>query len=318
MIRLVTQVSQIRSTVSDLLITKGRGVVTAIPYGWLLVFFLIPFLLVLRISFSETMFAIPPISPIVKWGSDMVLQLNFNLWNYHEILTDQLFLATILSSLGISLLTTLVCLLAGYSMAYSMVSVAPRWRLVLFLLLMLPFWTSFLIRVYAWVGLLSNTGIINSTLMQLGLISEPIQLLYTKFSLVLGLVYCYLPFMVLPIYVSLEKIKPEYKEAAFDLGAKPWTVFWRVTVPLSIPGIISGSILVFIPVVGEYVIPELLGSSETLMIGRVMWTEFFNNRDWPTACALAVVMLVIFVVPIMIFQRAQAQQQLLSEDEHAA
>lgn len=307
----------IKNIASNFLLARGKSLVIVIPYIWLLLFFIIPFLLVIRISFSETIFAIPPITPIIEWTSDMMLRLNFNLSNYHEIATDQLFLDTILSSLGVSTFTTLVCLVLGYSMAYAIVSVSSRWRLLLFLLLMLPFWTSFLIRVYAWVGLLSNTGIINSILMRLYIIKSPINMLYTNFSLILGLVYCYLPFMILPIYVSLEKIKPEYKEASFDLGAKPWTTFWRVTVPLSRPGIISGSILVFIPVVGEYVIPELLGSADTLMIGRVMWMEFFNNRDWPLACSLAVIMLIIFTVPIMIFQRTQTRQQIFQEDEYA-
>jgi putrescine transport system permease protein len=284
-------------------LTRERGIAIAIPYGWLGVFFLIPFLLVLKVSFSESVLAIPPFSPLLQWSSEHVLNFKFHLINYATFLTDPFYVSALFVSVKIAFIATLTCLIIGFPMAYAMTQVSQAWRSIILLLVILPFWTSFLVRVYAWIGLLSQEGIINNILMGIGLISTPLPLLYNSFSVTIGIVYCYLPFMILPIYSVLEKIDPAYLEAAYDLGCHPWRAFWRVTVPLSYRAIIAGSVLVFIPAIGEFVIPELLGAPETIMIGRVLWGEFFNNRDWPLACALAVIMLGIFVAPIMIYQR---------------
>jgi len=277
------------------------------PYAWLFLFFLVPFILIAKISFSSAQIGIPPFSSIFEWSDHHLLQLRFNFTNYVVLLQDSFYGEAFASSLKIAGSSTFFCLILGYMMAYGISRAGEKWRIILLLLVVLPFWTSFLIRVYAWMSLLSTQGFINALLLKCGLISAPLQLLDNSFAVCIGIVYCYLPFMILPIYSTLEKMDQVYIEAAFDLGCTPWRAFWKITVPLSKPGIIAGCVLVFIPAIGEFVIPEILGGPDTLMIGRALWWEFFNNRDWPLACALAVAIVLIFVAPIMYFQRKQIQ-----------
>jgi putrescine transport system permease protein len=286
-------------------LTREKRLVIATPYLWLGIFSLIPFLIVVKISLSQGTLAIPPFQPLCQWSAEQVLQVRLNLASYTTLLTDPFYAAAFFGSLKIAFIATLSCLFIGYPMAYAIAHAPAHWRPILLLLIILPFFTSFLVRVYAWIGLLSTQGVINTLLIGLGIIHEPLPLLYNAFAVTVGIVYCYLPFMILPIYSVLDKIDPAYLEAAYDLGCRPWQAFYRITIPLSFPAIIAGSILVFVPAVGEFVIPELLGAPETLMIGRVLWSEFFNNQNWPLACALAVVMLAIFVIPFMVFQRFQ-------------
>jgi putrescine transport system permease protein len=288
---------------------QDRRLVTAIPFVWLSMFFLVPCFLIFKISFSESVLAIPPFKPILEWSGDMILHFQFNLGTYWRLITDPFYASGFFTSITVAFFATILCLVLGYWIAYSMAQASPRWRPLLMLLIILPFWTSFLVRVYAWMGLLSNDGVLNAVLLKLGLISEPKQFLFNNFAVMLGIVYCYLPFMVLPIYIAIEKIDSAYLEAAFDLGCRPRHAFWRITVPLSMSGVISGVILVFIPAIGEYVIPELLGAPDTLMIGRIIWLEFFNNRDWPVASTVTVVMLLLLVVPIVLLQRWRLQKQ---------
>jgi putrescine transport system permease protein len=287
---------------------SGRTLVTGVPYLWLLLFFLVPFLIVLKISVSEMQLAMPPYQPLVTWVSDGVVALRVSFQNYAFLLNDTLYLKSYGNSLLTAAVSTVVCLLIGYPMAYGIARSSPAWRNLLLLLVMLPFWTSFLLRVYAWIGILKNNGVINNVLMALGVIDEPIVMLQTNFAMYIGIVYSYLPFMVLPLYTALEKLDQSLLEAAADLGCRPVKAFFRITVPLTKSGIIAGCMLVFIPAVGEFVIPALLGGPDALMIGRVLWEEFFNNRDWPVASAVAIAMLLLLVVPIMIYQRSQGQQ----------
>ncbi|SDU31997.1 ABC transporter permease subunit [Halopseudomonas salegens] len=291
---------------------SGRAWVISVPFVWLLLFFLLPFAIVLKISFSAAAIAIPPYQPLLEY-SQQTLNVVLNLGNYIFLSQDGLYLAAYLSSLKIALFTTLICLFLGYPMAYA-IARAPRERqLVYLLLIIMPTWTAILIRVYAWMGILSSSGLLNNTLLSLGLIAEPLQILNTNVAVYIGLVYAYLPFMILPLYANLVKHDNTLLEAAMDLGAGRIKAFWRVTVPLSKGGIITGAMLVFIPVVGEFVVPELLGGPETLMIGKVLWQEFFNNRDWPVAAALAVIMLLILIVPITLFHYAQAREMEKNE-----
>jgi len=284
---------------------RGRALVTSVPYLWLLLFFLVPFVIVLKISFSDAQIAMPPYQPLFEWIGDKMLHIKVNLGNYAFLVEDNLYWKAYLNSIFVAGVSTLLCLLIGYPMAYAMARAAPASRNVLLLLVILPFWTSFLLRVYAWIGLLKNNGLINNALMAVGLIDQPIQMLQTDFAVYVGIVYSYLPFMILPLYANLEKMDLTLLEAAADLGSRPWEAFLKVTLPLSLPGIIAGCLLVFIPAVGEFVIPALLGDPGMLMIGKVLWTEFFNNRDWPVASAVAIALLLFLVIPIMFFQRAQ-------------
>jgi putrescine transport system permease protein len=279
--------------------------VTSVPFLWLLLFFLIPFAIVLKISFSDARIAMPPYDPLLHWIDHQVLQVKLNLGNYAFLIEDPLYWKSYLNSIKIAGISTLLCLLLGYPMAYGIARSSPSTRNILLLLVILPFWTSFLLRVYAWIGILKNNGLINNALMGLGIIDQPIQMLQTDFAVYIGIVYSYLPFMILPLYANLEKMDLTLLEAAADLGSRPWESFLKVTLPLSMPGIIAGCLLVFIPAVGEFVIPALLGDPGTLMIGKVLWTEFFNNRDWPVASAVAIALLLFLVIPIMYFQRAQ-------------
>jgi putrescine transport system permease protein len=285
----------------------GRTAVIAIPYGWLLAFFLIPFVIVLKISVAEADIAQPPYTALWEWIGDQYLTLRVNLGNYSYLITDALYWKAYLNSVKIALVSTLICLLIGYPMAYGIARARPERRTLLLMLVILPFWTSFLIRVYAWIGILKNNGLINNLLMATGVIDEPLVMMQTDFAVYLGIVYSYLPFMILPLYANLEKLDVTLLEAAFDLGCRPWKSFLTVTLPLSLPGILAGSLLVFIPAVGEFVIPALLGGPDTLMIGRVLWDEFFSNRDWPVASAVAIALLLLLVVPIMYFQHLQSQ-----------
>ena len=278
-----------------------RGVI-GIPYLSLLLFTLLPLAIVLKISFAESRLAIPPYTPLFEFGEDG-LQLSATLESYARLLADSLYLRAYLSSIRYALGATLVCLLLGYPMAYAIARAPKAWRITLLMLVILPFWTSFLLRVYAWIGLLKGNGFINNALISLGLVSEPLPLLNNSFSVVLGLVYGYLPFMVLPLYATLERLDPALLEAAADLGCRPRRAFLSVTLPLSLPGIAAGALLVFIPAVGEFVIPELLGGPGTLMIGKVLWDEFFNNHDWPAASAVAVAMLLLLALPMVTMRR---------------
>lgn len=287
-------------------LNTGRRLVIGVPFLWLFLFFLLPFAIVLKISFAEADVAIPPYTEIFRYAEQQ-LQVLINLGNYIFLSEDELYLAAYLGSLKIAFFSTLLCLVIGYPMAYAIARARKDLQTVLLLLIMMPTWTAILIRVYAWMGILSNNGLLNSVLMGLGLISEPLTILNTNIAVYIGIVYSYLPFMILPLYANLVKHDPSLLEAASDLGARNLTSFWKITVPLSKNGIIAGCMLVFIPVVGEFVIPELLGGPETLMIGKVLWQEFFNNRDWPVASALAVVMLAILLVPIILFNRNQAK-----------
>ena len=294
---------------------RGRQVVIALPYLWLLLFFLLPFAIVFRISFAE-MDGIR-VTDLVTF-QDGVLRLVLNFGNYAFLAQDALYVRTYLASLQYAAITTLLCLLIGYPFAYFMARARPSMQITLLMLVMLPFWTSFLLRVFAWRGLLAENGLVaeamialglDQVLYQLGMIGAPGRLLHTPFSLVLGMTYTYLPFMILPLYGALAKMDMRLLEAAADLGATPWSAFWRITVPLSKAGIIAGSMLVFIPCVGEFVIPELLGGPETMMIGRVLWDEFFANNDWPMASAVAVVVVLLVIIPIALFNKYQAEAQ---------
>ena len=285
----------------------GQRLVALVPTLWLVLLFLVPFLIVFRISFSEVRLAIPPYTPLLSWhnGSPSV-ELHWSAYSY--LFTDPLYVSSYLYSLKVAAVSTLCCLLIGYPMAYAIAHAAPATRAVLLMLIVLPFWTSFLLRVYAWIGLLKNNGIINNVLMYLKVNDHPLTLMQTDFAVYIGIVYSYLPFMILPLYANLEKHDPALLEAAADLGARPFRAFLRITLPQSLPGIVAGSLLVFIPAVGEYVIPTLLGRTDQLMIGRVLSDEFFENRDWPVASAVAILILLLLIIPIMLFQRAQRRE----------
>ncbi|MES2354280.1 MAG: ABC transporter permease subunit [Pseudomonadota bacterium] len=287
---------------------RGRYFVIGTPYLWLILFFLVPFLIVFKMSFTEPVNAGNPFGQLVTWADGFV-NLRIKVANYEFIAEDQLYFLTYLSSIRYAALTTVFCLIIGYPFAYFMARAKPTLRPTLMMMVMLPFWTSFLLRVYAWKGILTNHGLLNNFLMSIGAINSPIHIMNTPVSLMIGMVYVYLPFMILPLYSNLVKMDVRFLEAAADLGSKPWTTFWKITVPLSKSGIIAGSMLVFIPCIGEFVVPELLGGPQTLMIGRVLWDEFFSNNDWPMAATVAVVMLVIIMFPLAIFNRYQAQEQ---------
>ena len=279
----------------------GRRGVIALPYLWLALFFLVPFLIVLKISFAEQLIAQPPYSALIERTASGYLTVKLNLANYRFLIDDALYWKTYLKSIEVAFFSALICLVIGYPMAYAMARAPSAWRNVLLMLVILPFWTSFLLRVYAWIGLLNNNGIINNLLIALGIIDTPIVMMRTNFAVYVGIVYSYLPFMILPLYATLEKLDTTLLEAAADLGCRPLRAFLGITLPLSVPGIIAGFSLVFIPALGEFVIPDLLGGSDTLMIGKVLWDEFFTNRAWPVASAVAIAMLSL-VVLIMALQ----------------
>ena len=284
-----------------------RSGVIAAPYLWLLLFFAVPFVIILMISFARTQVGSPPYTWLLEYV-DGAFSLKLNLGNYAAMVKDSQYVLAYLSSIKIAVIATLFTLLIGYPMAYVISRMSPAARNVAMMLVVLPSWTSFLIRVYAWIGILDRNGLLNQLLLKIGVIDAPLQILYTPTAAYIGIVYCYLPFMVLPLYANLVKLDNRLLEAAYDLGAKPWQAFLRITLPLSRTGIIAGCMLVMIPAVGEFVIPEMLGGPDTLMIGRVLWGEFFNNRDWPTASAVAIVMLALLLVPILLFNRVQQRE----------
>ncbi len=285
-------------------IRLGRGLVIAVPTLWLLLFFLIPFLVILKISFAEPRIAIPPYSPL--WDTvNGAIKFNINWENYAYMWEDSLYLTAFLNSLKIAFFSTILALLVGYPMAYYIARSPEPKRSILLLLIVLPFWTSFLLRVYAWIGILKTKGILNEILLRIGIIDEPLIMMQTDFAVYVAIVYTYLPFMILPLYANLVKLDNSLLEASTDLGASKISTFLRITLPLSWPGVLAGSMLVFVPVIGEFVIPTLMGGPDSLMIGKQLWTEFFSNRDWPVASAVAMVMLVIMVIPIMALRSAQ-------------
>ena len=284
-----------------------RRIVIVLPYLWLILFFLVPFAIVFKISFSDPIVAQPPFTPLFDQSQSFLNWFQGSLNNYLFLLEDNLYWVSYLRSIKVAFISTICCLLLGYPMAYYIAQSAPTKRNVLLMLIILPFWTSFLLRVYAWMGILSTNGIINSVFLWIGVIDEPIQMLYTNFAVYLGIVYTYLPFMILPLYANLERLDLNLHDAAADLGGKPLQVFWDITLPVSLPGVIAGSLLVFIPAMGEFVIPALLGGLDSLMIGRTLYDEFFVNRDWPLASAVASILLLILVIPMVLFQRNQAK-----------
>lgn len=303
------------TTVSDF--RREGGLFTAItsrlvilvPYIWLLFFFLIPFFIVFKISLSQTAVAMPPYTPVFSIDSfwDSLKELSFD--NYVWLTEDPLYFNAYVSSLWIAAVSTFLTLLIAYPIAYGMARAPATIRPTLLMLVILPFWTSFLIRVYAWIGILKPEGLLNQLLMSLNIIDTPLVILNTNWAIFIGIVYSYLPFMVLPLYASLEKMDYTLIEAANDLGSPPLKSFWQITFPLSLPGVVAGCMLVFIPAVGEFVIPDLLGGSSTLMIGKTLWNEFNANRDWPVSSAVAVILLLLLIIPIMIFQYYQAKAQ---------
>jgi putrescine transport system permease protein len=278
------------------------------PYLWLLLFFLTPFAIILKISFADPLVAQPPFTDLLDWSASGLARIQATLDNYAFLFQDSFYAVIYLSSLKMAAIGTLLCLVLGYPMAYFIVRQRGAWRNLLLLAVILPFWISFLLRVYAWIGLLNTRGVINTVLMSLGWIGKPLPLIYNDFAVYLGIVYSYLPFMILPLYANLERLDLSLHDAAADLGARRWQVFVDVTLPLSLPGIVAGCLLVFIPAIGEFVIPALLGGADTLMIGRVLWDEFFINRDWPVASAVSVVLLLILILPLIWFQQMQARQ----------
>ena len=291
--------------------TWGARLVVLVPYLWLIVFFLVPFLIVLKISLSHTAIAQPPYTPVFDpaagWEGLKAFVAGLSFENYVFIASDWLYLSSYLKSLEVAAFSTAFLLLIGFPLAYGIARAPRRWQPALFVLVVLPFWTSFLIRIYAWVNILQRDGLLNQVLLALRIVDEPPAWLSTDTAVYIGIVYSYLPFMVLPIYATLEKMDETLIEAAADLGCPWWKAFWLVTLPLSLPGVVAGAVLCFIPIVGEFVIPDLLGSSQTMMIGQTLWTEFFANRDWPVASAVAVVLLCLLVVPLAVYQQIQTR-----------
>ena len=285
-----------------------NGVIIAVPFYWLLIFFLAPFVIVFKISVAESLIASPPFSPLFDIAQNGALSVHLVFDNYAYLWEDSLYINTYVNSVRISTISTVLCLLLGYPIAYAIVRSAPTTRFVLLMLIILPFWTSFLLRIYAWMGLLADQGTINNILIYLGLINRPIRLMYSEFAVHIGIIYSYLPFMILPLYANMEKLDHTIHEAAADLGARPLTTFLTVTLPLTTPGIMAGSLLVFIPATGEFVIPDLLGGGNVLMIGRVLYNEFNANHDWPVASAVAIVLLLVLVIPMMLYQHIQSKE----------
>ena len=288
------------------------GWAVLIPYAWLALFFLVPFLIVLKISVSATAIAQPPYTPVFEPAAglaglkDFLAGLSFD--NYAQLIADRLYVLSYGRSLEIAALSTVILLLLGYPVAYGMARAPRRWQGLLLVLVILPFWTSFLIRIYAWINILQRDGLLNQTLIALRIVDGPLTWLATDTAIYIGVVYSYFPFMVLPLYATLEKMDESLLEAAADLGCPRWKTFWLVTVPLSRPGIVAGALLCFIPIVGEFVAPDLLGGSSRQMIGQTLWTEFFANRDWPVASSVAVILLLLLVIPIVVYQHQQARQ----------
>ncbi|MDO8422773.1 MAG: ABC transporter permease subunit [Parvibaculum sp.] len=288
----------------------GRRLVIGVPLIWLCVFFILPFLIVLKISFATQMIAIPPFSPLLDWSAGGWLPgVHIDWTNYQYMFSDSLYIVAYFNSVRIAFFATCICILLAYPMAYGVARSPERWRNILLLLIVLPFWTSLLLRVYAWIGLLKTNGVINNFLLSIGIISEPFQMMNNSFSVYVGIVYSYLPFMLLPLYAALSRLDFTLLEAASDLGASRTRAFLTITLPLSLPGVVAGAMLVFIPAVGEFVIPSLLGGTGVTMIGRVIWDEFFSNQAWPVASAVAVTLMMFLVVPIMLYQHFQTRAE---------
>ena len=283
-----------------------RGLILAVPYLWLLIFFLAPFFFVLKISVAEYALKNPPFTDLIEWVDEGVMHLRIVVDNYAYLWEDDLYVNTYLNSIKISSISTLLCLLIGYPMAYAIVRSSHTVKHILLMLIILPFWTSFLLRVYAWMGILADQGLINDIVTWMGF--EPLRMMYTHFAVYVGIVYTYVPFMILPLYANMEKLDWTLLEAATDLGARPMTTFFTITLPMTMPGIIAGSLLVFIPATGEFVIPDMLGGGNVLMIGRVLYNEFHSNIDWPVASAVAIALLLVLVIPMMLYQHIQAKQ----------
>lgn len=290
-------------------INWGRVGIASLPWFWLGLFFVLPFLYVLKISLAEPQLAQPPYMDLVREFEDGIMTLVVNFGNYQLLLEDSLYVNALLGSVKVAAVSTLFAVLIGYPMAYGIARAPNHWRLPLLMLIILPFWTSFLIRVYAWIGILKNNGLLNQFLMWTGLIDTPIDILYTQTAVYIGIVYSYLPFIVLPLYATLVRLDQSLLEAAADLGCPPIKQFLLITLPLSLPGLIAGSMLVFIPVMGEFVIPDLLGGPNTLMVGKLMWTEFFANKDWPLASALAAVLLVVLIIPFVLLRHMEQRSE---------
>jgi putrescine transport system permease protein len=292
--------------------TWGGRLVVLVPYAWLAAFFLVPFVIVLKLSLSQTEIAQPPYSPVLDpsagWSGLVTFFSALSFSNFAALVSDAIYVLSYLKSLQIAAVSTIILLLVGYPVAYGIARASSRLQPILVILVILPFWTSFLIRVYAWINILQHDGLLNRVLMALGIVHEPVAWLATNTAVYIGMVYSYLPFMVLPLYASLQKLDETLLEAAADLGCPRWKAFWSVTFPLSLPGVGAGVLLCFIPIVGEFVIPDLLGGSQTTMIGQTLWTEFFANKDWPIASAIAIVLLVLLVVPITLYERLQLRE----------
>ncbi len=288
----------------------GKNWLIYIPSFWIIVFFICPCLILIKISFSDGVIASPPYTSLIDWISGYTLQIRFNLNNYLILFTDEMYIKGFVTSVLIAGTSTICCLLIGFPMALAIARSSEKMRTILLMLIVLPFWTSFLIRIYSWVLLLSPSGLINSTLMNFHIIDTPLPLMNNSYAACIGIIYAYLPFMIFPIYSAIEKIDYSLIEAAYDLGSTPLTAFFSIVVPLSTPGIYAGSALVFVPAIGEFVIPELLGGAQTLTIGRLVWNEFFGNMSWPTAAALSIILLIFVVLPIVLAQR-QSEKKLL-------
>jgi putrescine transport system permease protein len=291
----------------------GKTLVAAVPWLWLGLFFILPFLFVLKISLAEPQLAQPPYQDLIREVSDGVVTLVLNFGNYQLLLEDSLYINALLSSIKVAAISTGFAILIGYPMAYGIARAPTHWRLPLLMLIILPFWTSFLIRVYAWIGILKGNGLLNQALMGLGVIDAPLEILYTPTAVYIGIVYSYLPFIVLPLYATLVRLDESLLEAAADLGCPPIRQFLLVTLPLSLPGLIAGAMLVFIPVMGEFVVPDLLGGPDSLMIGKLMWTEFFSNKDWPLASSLAAILLMVLVVPFALLRHMERKHEEMDQ-----
>ncbi len=292
--------------------TRSARLAAIAPYLWMLLFFLVPFGFVLKISLSQTAIAQPPYTPVFDigtgWAAIRSALAALSLDNFKLLVSDDLYVLSYVRSLYVAVISTFILLLVGYPIAYGMARLPKQWQAVAMVLVIVPFWTSFLIRIYAWINILQHDGLLNRILRALHVVSAPVVWLSTDSAMYLGIVYSYLPFMILPLYATLAKMDPALEEAAADLGAPPWQVFWLVTFPLSLPGVAAGALLCFIPIVGEFVIPDLLAGSNALMIGQTLWLEFFTNKDWPVASATAIVLLVVLLVPLLLYERLQRRQ----------
>jgi len=286
-----------------------KKIIIGTPFLWMLLLFLVPFVFVFQISLTELADTRPPYSTMIEWVGDTAFSIKLIFDNYVLLWEDNLYFVSYINSIKVAFAATLGCLIIGYTMAYAIARAKPARRNIMLLAVIMPFWTSFLLRVYAWMGLLANHGIINNLLLWMGIIDEPLQIMYTNTAMFIVFVYSYLPFMILPLYACLEKLDTTLDEAAADLGARPLTTFLTITLPLSMPGIIAGCMLTFIPAIGEYVVPSMVGGPDSLMIGRVLFDEFFGNVDWPVACAVAVVLLILLVIPFMVYEHYNSRME---------